>query len=112
MPKTPICFICEGMYGEQDKEEKAKAHKHMTFQGSSTSGKRSAGKRAVAHTHSPSLYARRRLSPEAMKVFPNTIVARTGSPWNCSLRRIIRHPALPEFCEKGECKWRRKMRMY
>ena len=25
-------FICEGMYGEQDKEQKAKAYKHMTFQ--------------------------------------------------------------------------------
>ena len=24
-------FICEGMYGEEDKEDKAKAYKHMTF---------------------------------------------------------------------------------
>lgn len=24
-------FICEGMYGEKDKQEKAKEHKHMTF---------------------------------------------------------------------------------
>ena len=29
--KNADLFICEGMYGEPDKVEKAKANKHMTF---------------------------------------------------------------------------------
>lgn len=29
--KNADLFICEGMYGEKDKEDKAKEHKHMTF---------------------------------------------------------------------------------
>ena len=38
--KDSDLFICEGMYGEQDKEEeKAKAHKHMTFKEAATLAK-------------------------------------------------------------------------
>ena len=29
--KEADLFVCEGMYGEKDKEKKAKEHKHMTF---------------------------------------------------------------------------------
>ena len=31
MRKAPTFFICEGMYGEPEKQAKAKEFKHMTF---------------------------------------------------------------------------------
>ncbi len=33
-------FICEGMYGEPDKEAKAREHKHMTFKEAAKIAKR------------------------------------------------------------------------
>lgn len=31
MQRGSDLFICEGMYGEKDKEAKAREYKHMTF---------------------------------------------------------------------------------
>ena len=48
-------FICEGMYGEQDKEAKAKAYKHMTFREAASLAKEAGvGEMWLTH-YSPSL---------------------------------------------------------
>ena len=48
-------FICEGMYGEEDKQQKAREHKHMTFYEAAHIAK-NAGVRQMWLTHySPSL---------------------------------------------------------
>lgn len=69
-------FICEGMYGEQDKEEKAKAHKHMTFREAALLAKEAQVKELWLTHYSPSLVRPEEALPEAAKVFPNTIAAR------------------------------------
>ena len=97
------------MYGEQDKEEKAKAHKHMTFREAALLAKEAQVKELWLTHYSPSLYARRRLSPKPRKYFPIRLQPGTGSPVNCSLRKnhkASRHCG--EFCEKGECKMEKK----
>ena len=48
-------FICEGMYGEDDKLEKAKGYKHMTFREAATLAKQAdVGEMWLTH-YSPSL---------------------------------------------------------
>ena len=47
-------FICEGMYGEQDKEQKAKAYKHMTFQEAATLAKEAQVRDCLLYTSRPS----------------------------------------------------------
>lgn len=46
-------FICEGMYGEPDKKEKAKEYKHMTFYEAKTYGKTGRSGEIVADTLFP-----------------------------------------------------------
>ena len=74
--KDSDLFICEGMYGEQDKEEKAKAHKHMTFREAALLAKEAQVKELWLPHYSPSLVRPEEALPEASKVFPNTIAAR------------------------------------
>ena len=69
-------FICEGMYGEQDKEDKAKAHKHMTFAEAATLAKNAQVKELWLTHYSPSLVRPEDALGEATKIFPNTIAAK------------------------------------
>jgi ribonuclease Z len=69
-------FICEGMYGEQDKDTKAKEYKHMTFREAAKLAK-TAGVRELWLTHySPSLTRPEDYLEEARSIFPNTKVGR------------------------------------
>ena len=71
-------FICEGMYGEPDTEEKAKAHKHMTFYEAAELAKE-AGVPELWLTHySPSLNYPEQYKDKVREVFANTIVAKDG----------------------------------
>ena len=69
-------FIFEGMYGEQDKEDKAKAHKHMTFAEAATLAKNAQVKELWLTHYSPSLVRPEDALGEATKIFPNTIAAK------------------------------------
>ena len=69
-------FICEGMYGEQDKEEKAKAYKHMTFKEAAVLAREAQVKEMWLTHYSPSLVRPEEALPEALKIFPNTVAAR------------------------------------
>ena len=53
--KDADLFVCEGMYGEPDKEEKAKEHKHMTFVEAANIAKEANPKEMWLTHYSPSL---------------------------------------------------------
>ncbi len=69
-------FICEGMYGEQDKDTKAKEYKHMTFREAAKLAK-TAGVHELWLTHySPSLTRPEDYLEEARNIFPNTKIGK------------------------------------
>ena len=71
-------FICEGMYGEPDKKEKAKEHKHMTFYEAAEMA-RDAGVKELWLTHySPSLPKPDLYKKETREIFKNTVISRDG----------------------------------
>ena len=71
-------FICEGMYGEPDKLEKAKEYKHMTMYEAAKMA-RSAGVKEMWLTHySPSFVRPEEFMHEVKKIFPSSIAAKDG----------------------------------
>ena len=65
-------FICEGMYGEKDKETKAREHRHMTFYEAAGLAK-DAGVKELWLTHySPSLTHPEEYMEEVRKIFPHS----------------------------------------
>lgn len=71
-------FICEGMYGEPEKQQKAREYKHMTFYEAAGLAKR-AGVRELWLTHySPSLTRPEEYMHEVRKIFPNAVAAKDG----------------------------------
>lgn len=71
-------FICEGMYGEADKAQKAREYKHMTFYEAADLAFR-AGARELWLTHySPSLIRPEDYMQEVRKIFPNAVAAKDG----------------------------------
>ena len=73
-------FICEGMYGEQGMEEKAKEHKHMTFYEAAKLAKSAdpSPKEMWLTHYSPSLSYPKDYEKEVRKIFRNTHVAKDG----------------------------------
>ena len=71
-------FICEGMYGEPDKKEKAKEYKHMTFYEAAQMAK-DAGVAKMWLTHySPSLIRPEEYKKEVRAIFRETYISRDG----------------------------------
>ena len=69
-------FICEGMYGEQDKDTKAREYKHMTFREAAKLAK-TANVHELWLTHySPSLTRPEDYLEEARSIFMNTKIGR------------------------------------
>jgi ribonuclease Z len=71
-------FICEGMYGEKGMEEKAIAHKHMTFKEAATLAKEAKVRELWLTHYSPSLIRPDEYVQEAREVFNNTKTAKDG----------------------------------
>lgn len=71
-------FICEGMYGEPEKKQKAKEYKHMTFYEAAELAKKAQVKEMWLTHYSPSLIRPEEYMPEVRKIFPNAIAARDG----------------------------------
>ncbi|MBQ9984636.1 MAG: ribonuclease Z [Lachnospiraceae bacterium] len=69
-------FICEGMYGEPDKEEKAKEHKHMTFYEAAELAKKAQVEEMWLTHYSPSLVRPQDYEDKVRAIFPRTIVAK------------------------------------
>ncbi len=71
-------FICEGMYGEPDKQQKAKEHKHMTFYEAANLAKAAKVSQMWLTHYSPSLPWPDQYLPQVTKIFPNAITAKDG----------------------------------
>ncbi len=71
-------FICEGMYGEPEKLQKAKEYKHMTFYEAAELAKRAAVKEMWLTHYSPSLIHPEEYMREVRKIFPNAVAAKDG----------------------------------
>lgn len=69
-------FICEGMYGEASKEQKAIEHKHMTFYEAAQLAKQAEVKEMWLTHYSPSLVRPADYKDAVRKIFPNTIIAK------------------------------------
>jgi ribonuclease Z len=76
--KNADLFICEGMYGEPDKKEKAKEYKHMTFyEAADLAVKANVTKMWLTH-YSPSLTRPEEYKKEVQAIFPQTYIAKDG----------------------------------
>ena len=69
-------FICEGMYGEKDKQKKAKEYKHMTFyEAARLAREADVGELWLTH-YSPSLTRPEEYMDDVREIFPRAIAAK------------------------------------
>lgn len=71
-------FICEGMYGEKGKEEKARGYKHMTMQEAARLGVQAKPREMWLTHYSPSMGYPEEFMPEIRKICPQIIAAKDG----------------------------------
>jgi ribonuclease Z len=71
-------FICEGMYGEPDKEQKAIEHKHMTFYEAAHLAKNAGVKELWLTHYSPSLTRPEEFMKAVRKIFPQSYAGKDG----------------------------------
>jgi len=71
-------FICEGMYGEPDKLEKAKENKHMTFYEAAELAKAAHVKEMWLTHYSPSLLRPEEFMPKVKEIFFNSYPGKDG----------------------------------
>lgn len=72
--KDSVLFICEGMYGEKDKQTKAKEHKHMTFyEAAKIAATAQVGQLWLTH-FSPSMAKPEMFLDDVREIFNNTII--------------------------------------
>lgn len=76
--KESDLFICEGMYGEKDKQEKAKQYKHMTFYEAAQLAKEARVKELWLTHFSPSLPRPEDYMDEVKKIFPAAKAGKNG----------------------------------
>lgn len=77
-------LICEGMYGEDGKEAKAKEYKHMTMYEAAEIARRADVQELWLTHYSPSLVHPEQFESRVRKIFPNTIISRDGR--SCELK--------------------------
>ena len=71
-------LICEGMYGEEDKIEKAKGYKHMTFREAAVLAKNAEVKEMWLTHYSPSLVRPEEYMNGVREIFPNAFPGKDG----------------------------------
>lgn len=69
-------FVCEGMYGEKDKQKKAREYKHMTFYEAAQLAKEADVKEMWLTHYSPSLNHPEEYMDEVRRIFPRTVAAK------------------------------------
>ena len=69
-------FICEGMYGEKDKQKKAKEYKHMTFYEAARLAKEADVKEMWLTHYSPSLTRPEEYMDEVRRIFPRALAGK------------------------------------
>lgn len=71
-------FICEGMYGETDKDAKAVEHKHMTFAEAATLARRARPREMWLTHYSPSLVRPEDYMEQVRRIFPDSYPGKDG----------------------------------
>ena len=71
-------FICEGMYGEDDKADKAKGYKHMTFREAAVLARNANGQEMWLTHYSPSLVRPDDYMDKVREIFPNAFPGKDG----------------------------------
>ena len=81
--KDADLFICEGMYGEDGKETKAREYKHMTMYEAASLAQKAEPKELWLTHYSPSLTRPEEYMEKVRKIFPRAKAARDG--WSAEL---------------------------
>ncbi|MDY2937854.1 MAG: ribonuclease Z [Fusicatenibacter sp.] len=76
--KDSDLFICEGMYGEPDKEAKAREYKHMTFREAAKLASDARVKEMWLTHFSPSLVGPEQYMDDVRKIFPEAMLGKDG----------------------------------
>lgn len=76
--KDSDLFICEGMYGEPEKKEKAVEYKHMTFYEAAALAKQAQVKKMWLTHYSPSLVRPEEYMGQVKKIFPESYAGKDG----------------------------------
>ncbi len=76
--KASDLFICEGMYGEEEKKEKALSYRHMMMTEAAELAKAAEVKELWLTHYSPSMVAPKKYLHEVKAIFPNAHAARDG----------------------------------
>ena len=76
--KNADLFICEGMYGEKDKQDKAREYKHMTFYEAAAVAKEADVKELWLTHYSPSLTRPEEFMEEVRAIFPHAEAGKDG----------------------------------
>lgn len=76
--KDSDLFICEGMYGEKEKEAKANEYKHMTFYEAADLAKAAEVKEMWLTHYSPSLTRPEEYMDAVCRIFPNAKAGKDG----------------------------------
>ena len=71
-------FICEGMYGEPEKQQKAREHKHMTMAEAAELAREARVKEMWLTHYSPSMVHPEWYLGETRKIFPATYLGKDG----------------------------------
>ena len=71
-------FICEGMYGEDEKLPNAKEHRHMMFKEAATLAKKAEVKELWLTHFSPALVRPKEFMPDVCKIFKNSFPGKDG----------------------------------
>lgn len=76
--KDSDLFICEGMYGEEEKKEKAKGYKHMTFREAALLAKEANVEEMWLTHYSPSLIRPEDYMDDVRRIFHNSYPGKDG----------------------------------
>ncbi|WP_026524576.1 ribonuclease Z [Butyrivibrio sp. MB2005] len=71
-------FICEGMYGEEDKLQKARENKHMTMYEAAELAKKAKVEQMWLTHYSPSLVNPKEYLPKVQDIFKNSVATKDG----------------------------------
>lgn len=71
-------FICEGMYGEPEKDDKARENKHMTFEEAARLAKEADVKEMWLTHFSPSLVKPEEYVDKINRIYPNVVAGHDG----------------------------------
>lgn len=76
--KDADLFICEGMYGEDDKADKARGYKHMTFREAAVLARDAKVQEMWLTHYSPSLVRPDEFMDKVREIFPNAFPGKDG----------------------------------